>query len=469
MKRKNINLIIMFLMVLILGTNFSYGIFTPNIYVSEDKSIIAFAEINAVRITLPFGEVIHATNVNGGTNMNIQTITKPLEVTLVIDTSGSMASNNRMGKTKNAANTLVKRLFDSIDDKEKLKITVISFNSTAKVKVSSSSNINQIQQAIDSLGTGGQTGMSKGLTEAKNIFDNINTEDGELYKFLIVLTDGIVTDNANNSYNLLKEMNDNGVVIYDVLVEMNRTSQPECILPFSQNGVDIGTIYENVSSNEIEEIYGEIYMSICSEIVDSDVTEFVESAQNYYILNDDLYMFMDNELLQGSLLEIEYLVDIKSSIPCDEIEIQEEVDRRLNFSQNAKLISEDKTNADYGWTFNEHMSYKDGNDIILNIHETSKEGNFVIKRGGAYEAKVVLSRILTVEEEEHNYKNNLIFRLNKNGNMAANLEAIDVNIIPPFGENHSQKNVIILISILICILIIISRYLFRYHSKKNKV
>ena len=53
--------------------------------------------------------------------------------------------------------------------------------------------------------------------------------------------------------------------------------------------------------------------------------------------------------------------------------------------------------------------------------------------------------------------------------MAANLEAIDVNIIPPFGENHSQKNVIILISILICILIIISRYLLRYHSKKNKV
>ena len=65
---KKINLgIISLITFIIVFSNFSYGIFTPNIYQSDDKKILAYAELSAATVTLASGQRIHATNVNGDT------------------------------------------------------------------------------------------------------------------------------------------------------------------------------------------------------------------------------------------------------------------------------------------------------------------------------------------------------------------------------------------------------------------
>ena len=69
-----------FLLILFSFTNISYGIFIPHVYQSDDKKILAFAELNAATLTLPSGQKIESTNINGDTGMAITTITSPLEI-----------------------------------------------------------------------------------------------------------------------------------------------------------------------------------------------------------------------------------------------------------------------------------------------------------------------------------------------------------------------------------------------------
>ena len=51
--------------IIICINNISYGIFIPNVYQSEDKKILAFAEINAATLTLQGGERIETTILMG--------------------------------------------------------------------------------------------------------------------------------------------------------------------------------------------------------------------------------------------------------------------------------------------------------------------------------------------------------------------------------------------------------------------
>ena len=112
------------------------------------------------------------------------------------------------------------------------------------------------------------------------------------------------------------------------------------------------------------------------------------------------------------------------------------------------MISEDKTNEDCGWQINEDLSYKDGHNLVLSINKTSEEDSqYVIGRGRGYQTKLVLSTLLTSQIEDMNYKNKLTFRINEDNNLSQSLEAMEVNIIPPFGEDKSYNKIWILILI----------------------
>ena len=83
-------IIISFLVIIISCSSFSYGIFTPNVYQSDDKKILAYSELSAATVTLASGQRIHATNIDGDTQMKIDVITDPVELILAIDQSISM-------------------------------------------------------------------------------------------------------------------------------------------------------------------------------------------------------------------------------------------------------------------------------------------------------------------------------------------------------------------------------------------
>ncbi len=443
MRRKIINIISSFVALIFILTNFSYSIFVPNIYEyeSDGQKLIAYAELNAANIYLPSGKKIQSTNVNGGTEINIETITAPIQVVLVIDISGSM-QGRRIEIAKQAAINLVTNLFEVAED---IKISVISFANNANVEIARSSNKENVIKAINGLKAYGGTNIASALKEAYDIFLSAKNNYGDemMNYFLVNLTDG-QDFYPNVAYTTLKQIVNQNINVYNVLLE---SSHKEA---FSQNGVDAGTIYSGVSSGELVELYDEIYNMICSEVVNSSVTDFTEKAQNYFVANDDLYMFLDQEMLQGSRLELEYVINIKTSIPCTKIELQDEVDKNLSFDLSSKLISEDKTNEDCGWEVNEELSYKDNHNLVLSIKQLPEEGSeYVMRRGKGYQTKLVLSTLLTSQIEDMNYKNKLTFRINEDDNLTQSLEAMEVNIIPPFGEDKSYNKIWILISLFI--------------------
>ena len=270
MKRKITNIIAVFLIALLSIANFSYGIFTPYIYEAEDKSVIAYAELNAATISLPSGERIQSTNINGGTQMDIQQITSPVQLALVIDTSGSMidliSKTNpitRMEQAKKVAISFVEKLFNMI---ENVKISVISFNSDAKLEVKNSSDKDAIINAINELTPRNSTKMFHALKLAKWVLSDKEQEN--TYSFLVNLTDG-ETESPDVCYKRLIEMQENNTKIYNVLLET------DIIEAFSKNGVNAGTIYQNVSSEKLAEIYDEIYNNIRFEIEDNKKDSFI--------------------------------------------------------------------------------------------------------------------------------------------------------------------------------------------------
>ncbi len=450
MKIKIINTICVFVALVFILSNFSFSVFTPHIYEYESngQKVIAYAELNAATITLPSGKRIQGTNVNGGTAMNIQTITEPLQVVIVIDASGSMESickegGIRMDLAKQAANNLVDNLFKVAKD---VKISVISFPVDSRIQIEESNDIESIKDSINGIHAAGGTIISSALSEAEIIFSRLQYryKENEMNYFLVNITDG-GDGKPEIAYKKLIEMRNKNIHIYNVLLETEFTDA------FTGTYGDAGIIYSEVKTGELLEVYDEIYNLICSEFVESSVTDFTENAQNYFITNDDLYMFLDQEMLQGSKLELEYIINIKSSIPCTKIELQEEVDKNLNFDLSSKLISEDKKNEDYGWQVNENLSYKNGHNLVLSISKTPDgDSEYVMRRGRSYQTKLVLSTLLTSQIEDMNYKNKLTFRLNEDNNLSQTLEAMEVNIIPPFGEdkNYNKMWILILISTL---------------------
>lgn len=219
-------ILILFLLILCIPC-ISYGIFIPNVFQSDDKKILAYAELNAATLTLTSGQKIESTNINGDSSMSITTITSPIELVLVIDTSGSMSGSN-MESTKQSAITLVNNLFDIASQ---MQVSIITFDSTARL-LTTSSDRNTILNNINSLSADGGTNMSPALDIAKNIFDQmIQDENNKTYPYLIVLTDG-VTENANSCYQKLLNLQNSQITIYDILVSGASTEA------FTQNNID---------------------------------------------------------------------------------------------------------------------------------------------------------------------------------------------------------------------------------------
>lgn len=441
--------------IIICINNISYGIFIPNVYQSEDKKILAFAEINAATLTLQGGERIETTNINGDTSMSITTITSPIELILVIDISGSMTGSS-LESTKQSASTLVENLFEIAT---KIQVSVITFESKAELLITSNDK-DMVISKINGLQATGGTNMSPALDIAEELFNkNLNSEDEIIYPYLVVLTDG-ATNDAAACYEKLLNLQQKQITIYNILVGNAPT------YAFSQDGVDAGIIYENITSDQINSIYDEIYFQICSDFIDNDVSDFIADAQNYFVTDDGLYLYLDSELTHGTLLEIEYLINIKCAMDCTELILQNEVDPKLSFSADAKLISEDNTNAYYGWKVNESISYTETEDmkhnLVLTLKPTS-DSNYIIKKGETFQCKLILSCLLTTGIDA-NFVNSLTFRVKGQQNtsqgsqevvVTQTLDSLETNVIPPFGKDLSNISIYVLIVILVVIAIAI--------------
>lgn len=140
------------------------------------------------------------------------------EIVLVIDRSGSMKDTNKeqkITKVKNAAKDFCKTILDGKGDN--VKISIVSYASSASLDIKSSNNLNNLNSKIDSLKANGGTNTEEGIKEAKNIISNINADK----KYVVLFTDGLPT---YNTYYADKNYMDENGDYYEDMPKPNKNS-----------------------------------------------------------------------------------------------------------------------------------------------------------------------------------------------------------------------------------------------------
>lgn len=133
------------------------------------------------------------------------------EIVLVIDRSGSMKDTDKeqkITKVKNAAKNFCKTILYGKGDN--VKISIVSYASSASLDIKSSNNLNNLNSKIGSLEANGGTNTEEGIKEARNIISNINADK----KYVVLFTDGLPTYNtyyADKNY-----MDENGKYYKDI-------------------------------------------------------------------------------------------------------------------------------------------------------------------------------------------------------------------------------------------------------------
>lgn len=138
----------------------------------------------------------------------------PLDIALVVDTSGSMAepkngwginTNKKINKAKSAAKSFVDTLIPE-SNKGKVNIGVISFAENGIVRQNLTQNTKELKGAIDKLKAVGGTYTQEGLEKAA---DMLKAEDGHK-KVMIVISDGEPTFAKGKHPNFGKKSKEDG-------------------------------------------------------------------------------------------------------------------------------------------------------------------------------------------------------------------------------------------------------------------
>jgi len=137
----------------------------------------------------------------------------PVALTFIVDTSGSMDQDNRLGLVKDSLEILV----DELDDDDTVAIVVYSNNSGIVLEPTPVSDSRRIYDAIDSLQAGGSTNLELGLIEGYELAARAFRSDG--VNRVIIASDGVanagITD-QNQLSNYIRDFADEGIQLVTV-------------------------------------------------------------------------------------------------------------------------------------------------------------------------------------------------------------------------------------------------------------
>ena len=193
-------------------------------------------------------------NANGGYTVHLEayttgtvtttTTTKPCDIVLVLDQSGSMAYNfdgnetstdsaRRQYAMKQAVNTFIEAVADKYDaEKSDHRISIVTFGSDASVLKSwttvSESGKTELQSSITGLPStpSGATNVGAGMQQAETLMGrdyNYTGSNTTRQKVVVVFTDGVPTTEsyfsttvANAAIQSAKALKDSGATVYSV-------------------------------------------------------------------------------------------------------------------------------------------------------------------------------------------------------------------------------------------------------------
>jgi len=223
--------------------------------------------------------------------------TKPTDIVLVLDTSGSMAysfsgsqdgSNERLNSLKSTINSFIdqtKTHNDSVSNaSDKHAIAIVTFASSSNVLANfttvDSTGAATLKNGVSGLTANGATAVDYGLAEAIDLLDARATASGGDYaereKVVIVFTDGDPTHNnsydeevAHDTVNEALTIKSGGATVYTIGIFNGASSS--------------GTDRSNVFMNYVSSNYPKAYGYAEQEYIDIPFVGQVPISTDYYI------------------------------------------------------------------------------------------------------------------------------------------------------------------------------------------
>ena len=123
---------------------------------------------------------------------------RPVNVTLLLDTSGSMADGNRLQIAERAAQTIIDNL------RERDRVAVVKFEDQVTFLHSHDSPRNvRRDREVTRLWAGGATNVQAGLDEALWQADHARKENPDAVNYVILFSDGVANVNATDPFAIL--------------------------------------------------------------------------------------------------------------------------------------------------------------------------------------------------------------------------------------------------------------------------
>ena len=130
---------------------------------------------------------------------------RPLNVTLVLDASGSMGDGNRVDIARSAAEAIRQ----SLRPQDRLAVVHFTEGVIHDLTVEHTSpDASAVQRSIQRLAPHGNTNVQAGLDQGVRLADQIRQERPEAYNYVILMSDGVANVDATNPFAILESAYD---------------------------------------------------------------------------------------------------------------------------------------------------------------------------------------------------------------------------------------------------------------------
>ena len=129
----------------------------------------------------------------------------PVNVTLVLDASGSMGDGNRVDIAREAAESIL----DGLRDQDRIAVVLFNENVQHEYTVEHTHpNDFSVERSIQNLRPGGSTNVQAGLNEGVWLADQARRQNPNAYNYIILMSDGVANVDATDPFAILESAGD---------------------------------------------------------------------------------------------------------------------------------------------------------------------------------------------------------------------------------------------------------------------
>lgn len=328
--------------------------------------------------------------------------------------------------------------------------------------------------------TGGNLGLDVSINNLRNTsyhYDNLNGASSDVFSFLGYTP--LLSCKANvqpeQEYTFLIGLLDVGDPIFDSALLLKAHSLSSKEPPPSEKNPNpssrrVFSPKKEISALQVTLSNGTI---LHSAIVTKDKfgnPKLNSSSKGVILAGDkdsyDLYVTMDEELMHGAELQVEYRIDVENSSAGSFAGyiIADQIDEKFYYDPDQRLLSDPTTNAAIGWKLEP--------DNILKLDRTE-----FIKSSNTVSRKVIFSRILTDSSENYEpfinsgvmlCKHSSLSGLHSDNTPPESFESGKVIIIPPTGDEDYRTQYIIWVLLSLIFISIIIYIIYKRKKHKTK-